>query len=431
MSTNIFRITTDSLIKLVTKTDLIDFYSIKSELSLDETQYVYADDINKTVWSSGTYSKKLNKIYSNTALYTPGSSNTVVNHLYSAAHVMIRQGFSWDNVFGLHLLITDSNTNEVLVSRIIESTDFSVTSSKELISGSFWLEECIVYIPTVSNVLSAQITTITYDDISSDDGSIYNYPNDSVVLVEEKPTPDYIKCSAILDSNNFLNIKVTTTENKTVEQSILDYFDVEDSEITVNYLINYGNETTGYYTYKISNEDYKYNIIKFALDLSEFTSTVEIVVTCQIYVDSKLMTREVSLTTDIESLNTLISAQITHPDTNYPVTVSTTNTITQTKIETSQKTKIIAVYQPVFCELITDSFVFELKNIIFDKLVNPTYLKLIATDSDDEQILLSETTTDSKFYFDLSKFTAISEATTYELYDATTLSLIGKGTVTI
>ena len=345
---------------------------------------------------------------------------------------MLKQNYDFTNLFGLHVIIKSSATGEILISKIVKQSDFQITESKELIDGSFWLEETILKIPKCNDILLCQVTEVTYSEITND-GVIMIFPFDFIVTIDEKPIPDYIQTNINFDENHFLNvgIKVDETYNLSAEQAILDYFGVGFADIQISHVINYGNSINGYTSIRVSNENNKFESINVGLNLLQYLSNpdvlVNIFVSTEISVDNKVIKRQAQLNVDISQINPFLQNLITHPETNYPVQVVQQNIVNQTVIEAKESTKIVPIYQPVFAELINVDIIFEKKNIHFDGVTKPTYLFLGVGDT--EQYIKSDQTSDGKFLFDLSKFVPIQAPTTYTLLDVNSLSKIGEGNV--
>lgn len=447
MDKNIFRINDFSLLRSY-NTTLTRKYSL-IKLGGNINQYVEKgiseDERNRildyTVWYSGQYKNRLNKVYNSNQLISIPEENYNKEFTVKQFDVMIRQGYSFENVFGLLVIIIDVNNNIIYNSQILTADDFKITSDKELIDGSFWLLSKTIYIPQVNDILSVQIVEVTYNDIEMENdniGFIYNYPKDFIPLITEKPIPDYILTSLSLDNNFYLNVKLYTTENKTIEKSILDYFNLSIADIEVSHLINYGNENDGYKTIRVSNEDDKYLPIKIGLDLSDWSesgnatqSTIDIHVTTEILVNGKLMQREAILHTDIlEVINPLIADKITHPETNFPVEIKNEQVIEHKTINTPKQIRVVTVPQPVFIEMISDTFKIENKNISFKNLTVPAYL-IIAPQTDDEQLIESKITIDNVIYFDISDFKPVEKECEYQLLNKSNLMIIGKGIVKV
>jgi hypothetical protein len=427
--------------------DTINFWKVQSELPLVNPQYFIDYDLNNIVWDLGSlkYQHTLNKIFSGLPLFTPIEGVTIsLPKLVTDVHLKIGQGFSWDNLFGLHVIIKSSKTNEILISKIIKLSDFQI-GNEIMIDGMLWGEEVILKIPTTSDILVTQVTKIQNSEITST-GVLLNYPYDFVILLDEKPLPDYIQNNISFDDNHYLNINLISTENKTVEQTLIDEFNVIASQIKVSHIINYGNSNIAFKTIRISDEDNKFDTINIGLNLLPYfidpivngildttiNNLVTIFVSTEIIVNGTLLTRQSSIVTDLGTINPFIATQIIKTNeqmTNYPVTVTQQNVVTNTIIEAKQTTKIISIYQPVFMEIIKDDIIFESKNIYFNKITKPCYLVIIATSTDSEQIIFSQITSDNKYYFDLSQLVPIVSPTTYDIVMADTLIIIGKGNV--
>lgn len=436
---SIHRISENTLLKFIEITgDLEDFNVVQSEMEMDNKQYFKDEDINFVVWDSGEHEHSLNKVYSSTPLFP--LENVVapkISGRYIQLNIMLKQEFNWDNKFGFHILIKSTKTGDILLSKIVTIDDFKFTNNKELIDGSFWMEEAVSYMPNFDEILSAQVTELNYDDVDVDDmssslGYIYNYPTELFPLIEEKPVADYIRTEITLDDSHYLNVTLSTNENKTLEQSILDYFEVEVANIEVKHQITYGNGDTQWKSMRIENTDNKYGDLNIGLNLlpwidtTDINSVVEVFVNTEIYVDKKLMSRQAQISTDLQNINPILQSNITHPTTNYPVEVTIEENIEQTVIETKRDTKIVQILQPVYIDIIKQDLTVSARLVSFDSLSNDAYLKII----EPEQLIASKRTSDDVIYFDLSELQPVEEPTTYELYDRNTNNIIGTGTVT-
>lgn len=434
MSTNVFRINKFSLLKITDIVDIMNFFQVKDEINLTTKQYLDANDDALTVWLSGTYAQRVNTSYLGT-LYTPIN---VVSEKYQEVSLLLPQGFSWLNVYGIHIVIKTINSGDILISKLCTSNEFHLTQNKELINGTFWLEEIVFNIPKVLEGIETQITIIKNEDIDLSDTNIgYIYPSltsEFITLISEKPIPDFIVSVLNLDENQFATFGIKTTElSKTIEESILDYFGLQTATISIKHFVNYGNDTFGYKAISLSNEINKYSDVTVGLNLLEFydsnnpTLKVNIMLTTQITVNNTIMTRTNQLSTDLSDLSPFIESLIVHPATNYPVTVENVITNNNTIIESKKSTKIIPVIQPIFVELIHDDIIFEQKKIYFQNITQPANLILNAGKQDVLQILISDKTSDNKYYFDLTKLIQITENSTYQLIDFSSQSIIGKG----
>ncbi len=466
----IHRITKNAILQFTPTTDTIDFYKIDdSEINLLRNQYllksinsdIQEKEIEKIVWESGDFAHRLNKVSNSSSLFIPTISTVVENKKYTLVRLLLKQGFNWFNsnpnlsIFALHVIIkklSDSiNDEEILISRIVTIDEFVISGNKLVIDGNFWMEEFVFKIPTQDQNIVAQVTEITYGDIVGNVGqnpdTILNFPFNFEVLVEDKPMPDYIRVRLNLDENHFLNIKPTTDENKSVEQSILDYFFGENSglklEVNLRYIVSYGNPDFGYKTLVISNFDDAFGQINVGLnfltifgtnsDLYPTPMIIDVNVLMEVSVDNKILRRTSEISSDLAPINPFLINVVseTIDKQNYPVEVVNQNIIQNTLIEANESVKIVEILQPVFIEFIQDTIVFEPKNITFPTMVSECYLKLVKTASNPEQIIKSHPTSDGKFYFDLTEFSPIDVETSWELINANSLMIIGAGKIVL
>lgn len=438
MKANVYRINDFSLLRINDPNLVQDFYKVKTQMNLDNFQYFTLEDLALTVWDSGDFAHKLNKVYNNDFLFDPILIPSVSSGFYSC-EVLLKQGFRWDNIFGLLMSVKNSKTGETYISRIFQINDLYITQNRELIDGSFWFEEFTLKIPKTNDIYLVEVTEILFSDIAfegTDIGLIFSYPNNFTPLIGEKPIPDFIQSFILFDINHYITFGCKTTENKTLEQSILDYFELPIANILIEHVIMYGTDNLGYKSLRVSNEDNKFLPVNIGLNLLEFNvpgnTDIIIFVSSEISVDGKLMKRESTITTSLlDSINPLVQDMIVLPSTNYPVTVTNEITVQNTIIETPEVTKIITIFQPIFAEQIKNDIIFETKNIVFTNIVNDTYLKLLKSSTDEEQSIINKRTNDNKIYFDLNDFYQINGPTTYELIDKNTNSIIGKGNVSL
>lgn len=429
MTNNLHRINRNILLKISDTLEVSDFFKVKSAINLTDNHYILgtSQEIEQTVWDSGDYQYRLNKTFATDNLYTPSTTEELKS---LNIDIFIRQGFVWsETVFGFHCLIKSVNTDEILCSKMIMVNDFSISETNQLISGAFWNESTRIKIPKTETILKVDIYQINYDDISIEGtniGYIYNYTSELIPLIDEKPIPDFITTQLKLNPNHFLTVETKTTENKTLEQSILDYFSQENGNIDLSHLIKYGNSNLGYKSIRIKNETNQYLPLTIALDFTDYIAddSVDIFVSTEVMVDNKLMKREASINTHLLSIiNPLVDSKITHPETNYPVEVITENIINNTIIETKTIERIIPIYQPIFAELIKSNIIYqENKNIYFQDLTVPAYLQIGENDP-----VLSQLTSDNKYYFNLESIPVVNEPTIYILFAVNSLQIIGKG----
>lgn len=436
---SIFRINDFSVIRMSNMVESRTFYKCG-----DSTiQYVLDDETawGNTVWANNFYPKRLNKMYSNTSLIPYRGRGWRDAYQVQTVEILLRQGYNFAGKFGLLLVLKDQLTNTYFCSKVLYESDFKITSNKELIDGSFWMIAARVYVPTTMRTLGAQIIELNYDDIALEGdniGYIYNYPVDFEPLIPDKPIPDYILVKAEFDENFYLQITPYTSElNKSLEQTILDYFDLDLADIDLSYKIAYGNDQLGYKTIRLKNEDNQFMPIKFGLDISDYPKTtittdknVLVTIVMEVNVNNRLMTRTINLNTNILTvINPLISDRIVKPSISYPVNISHQTVISQNVIDHRTERQVITVQQPVFVEMISEDLVIANKNISFYSLMQPSYLIIGKTKSTDEQIVQTHTTVDGKYYFDLNDIIPVDEETTYQIINIETQKIVGQGTV--
>ena len=411
-----------------------------SEKFWNNNQYIHADNRSweNTIWVSGEYAKHRNKSYNNNCLVPIPSESLATEMEANRFEIMLKQGFQFSpkGVVGLHCIIIDLDTQEVLISQYLTEDDFNITSDKLLIDGSFWMTSANVYLPKTTGLLSAAISELTSEDIDSETGLIYNFVSPDKPLTEKKDMVDTIKTNAEIDENFYLTIGLYSLENKTVEQTLIDYIGHEPADIDVYYTISYGNDSIGYRDLKISNETNKFVPFKIGLDFSNWKNTDDELITIKIgtniVYENNTLSSENILTTNIgDVINPIINRLLSEnkPETIYPVNVTIENKIEQTVVETNIDRQVVQVLQPIFCEIINESIVIENKRIVFEKFNQSGYLVISKTKKNDEQILKNEITVDNRYYFDLSKLTPVDEDTTYILYDENQQMILGRGNV--
>lgn len=445
---SLHRINDFALLKFYNQVDAKDFHNTKDFSIVN--QYVLADQttIDNTVWYDGTKKHFVNKVFSNPVYYQPNNPETIPCKLCS---VYLRQGFNWTpdklnpakNIFGILIVLRGINSGNIYFSGVATIDDFKITGNKELIDGIFWVSEYQFMIPELNTELfETEIVEILYSDIESESSSnlgfIYTYPLELTPIIDSKPLPDFIQVTGSIDVMHYLTLGVITTQNKTVEQAILDYFQTVESSITVSYVVTYGIEGIGWFSTRLSNETNKFQGIRVGLDLSYFglnDANITINITLEIRVDNKLMTRDISIHTEsFDLLNPLVFQQITHPITNYPVSVEITQTL-ENKIINAQKVKqIIPIYQNIFSEMISGDIAWANKYINFELITFPCYLMIIELDNKgketkNQQIILNEKTEDNKYVFDLGSIVPLGADAKYKLLRADNDKIIGTGII--
>lgn len=433
---NIFRIGDDTIIRLYDINDTKEYIKYKSQYII-KNQYIW----DETVWVDEPYAKRLNRVYSNAGLINYPETYPAQEYISTCAEIMLQQGYSFNGIFGFHILLLNMDTNEVYNSQIVIEDDFKITTDKLLIDGSFWMQSAKIYIPKITGNLCAQITEIKYNDISLEStniGALYNFPESVIPLRTEKPMTDSLRNVIELDENFYLHIKIINEDTRTIEQTILDYFGFDYAEITFQHVVNYGNPEVGYEEIIVSNNVNKYGDIWLGLNLNPIANSditnknVDITVTTQAIVNNSLMERIATITVNAGNImNPLIGAIIKHPETNYPVNVEIVQKIEQTVVKQNKQVRFITIQQPVYAELIVDEFKIENKNIVFTNLSVPAHLIIAKSKSSEEQNIASKTLSDGTIYFDISDLVPVSEETTYQLIDKESMKVIGNGKVIV
>ena len=445
MKQNQFRIDENILLRLNTNQSVIEPFKVFSENG--NKQYISTlfdttdETIDKTVWNfSDDYPHYLNKTFGSLRLFDVEDFQLENTHKIITGSLLLRQGFSWDNVFGI-LFVAKSMDNQfvkkILISQIYDINDFkfNVDDSKELISGTFWTKHIDFCIPDLGEQIMVCCEVVTYDDIEAGNvntGLIYNYPpNDSAYepLIGEEPIPDYIVSNVSIASNCFLKIEPETLElNKTLEQSIKDYFGLNDNlvSIDISHVIKYGTENSGFKFIRVSNEANKFGSVNFGMDLTEFDSSIiTIFVVTEIICNNKLMTRSNQLIFNYaDILNPVIGDLIVAPETVYPVVLNVNHTVNNTVIETKTEKQIVPIFQTIFAEIVTENIIYENKNVTFEGLNTSAYFVIKTAD---ESFILSKITSDRKYYFNLGEVAKPAKNVEYNVLDADTRQIIHRG----
>lgn len=402
--------------------------------------------IEQTVWKFNT---KINKVFNSLNLFDFAALTLVPNTKIITGSLLLRQGFSWENVFGVLLVIKSTGnqfTEKIIISQLYNIDNFSINAddSRELINGSFWTKHIDFIIPDLGENMMVSIETIMFSDVDSSGitiGRINNYPSNDTSyepLISEEPIPDYIQVDVEITNSQYVNITPKTLElNKTIEQSIADYFSLSNNivSVSVSHIIKYGNDTFGYKTIRLSNEDYKFGPVSVGLDLSVFENSTNFVifVSTEIVANNKLLKREQSVIFNYNDLINPIIQNLINPlfigQTLFPVEVKSVQNITNTVIETKTETKIVPIFQPVFIEIIKQDFLFENKNISFENDIKVDSYLIIKTP--EEQFILSKTTIEGVIYYDLANVIKPLADCEYEIINAIDKKLIQKGMIKI
>lgn len=412
----------------------VDSVSINQQNQIES----FSSEIRNVVWDRGIseYQHKLNYNYVSGYLIQPDASTILRDLNFIQVEFFIPQLFNWSETYGILVSIKGTTTGDIYVNKILRVSDFTISSDRAVMYGTQWVECHTFKIPATDEELYIQTTVIKNDEISVL-GYIYNYPNQYVPLIQNKPLPDFIVTELYFDSLNFLHICPKTLENKTLENSLKDYFGYQTDKIiniSISHIITWEGTivATGVYqnnVMRVSNEENPFNECVVGLNFQDWIDvnnpeqTFTIQVRTEINVDGKLMNRYTSITTDFSTEIIRLKNLIENPSSVIYENIEEVNNITQTVIEKPIETKIVKVYQPVFVKFIEDLIEYSRTNISFTQLTEPAYMKV------GEDMIQSSVTSDGTYYFDLSKLTPIKEETEYQIITISSETIIGQGII--
>lgn len=400
--------------------------------------------LNKTVWNTGIYSARLNKVFNSSNLIEFADINNPKNYRSKNCSLLLRQGFSWNNIFGILVVIKGMTSGYIYTSQLMTIDDFQLNFeiSRELIDNAFWTSEKLFSIPDLGTDenLMVSIENILFSDVINSGpeiGLITTYPKSIFnfeSLVSEAPLPSYIDVSINISETHYINIQpVTLQPNKTVEQSLLDYFNLSKNivPIEISHVIKYGTDDNGFKTIRISNEDNIYGLVSVGLDFNQTVGTnVMVFVSTEFKVNNILLKREHSLLFDYNTvLNPILDNIILRGSdlTVFPVNVTKETTINHNVIQQETEQKIVTITQPVYIELVKEDIIFENKNISFENIMEYSYMIIKDSKTGIEQFIQAKNTADNKFYFSLTNISKPEINSTFTIISSVTNLLIGKG----
>ena len=99
-------------------------------------QYVdkIEEELSSTVWYKDylNIGKKLNRYWSqNNYLVDISNFEEVTTYKQIKAQLLLKQGFDWDNIFGILFVLKDRNSNVIYKSRIFVTTDFQINYNNQ------------------------------------------------------------------------------------------------------------------------------------------------------------------------------------------------------------------------------------------------------------------------------------------------------------
>ena len=123
---DIFRINDYSIVRLAKTTESITFYEVQDSVS----QFILADenDWNNTIWMTGAYLRRLNKVYNNECLIPFKQKGWSVDYQVKNIEILLRQGFTFENLFGFLVIVTDNSNETIYCAKILYERDFKITT---------------------------------------------------------------------------------------------------------------------------------------------------------------------------------------------------------------------------------------------------------------------------------------------------------------
>lgn len=416
-------------------------------------QYVdkIEEELSSTVWYKDylNIGKKLNRYWSqNNYLVDISNFEEVTTYKQIEAQLLLKQGFDWDNIFGILFVLKDRNSNVIYKSRIFVTTDFQINYNNQQINGTFWSSSIKFWIPDILLIeqsTSFDVEIIDFDSIHSDN-TILNYPQTFEALIPDMPLSD--KVSINLNWNDKLQLEiepVSLIPEYNVEQILMWNFSVNEIQnISVQHLIKYLADTDGNYSeIIISNNINQLNKVILGLPLIYTDKPQLIEVTTFFRVNGLLATRyNTIIWNHFETMQNLLEQYIATKNDNIvvnPVNVIEEINIENKIIDTIKDTKLAQIITPVFAEIISDKqIISDNKNISFKEVKQTSYIK-VYFDSEDESseknvYILSKITNENIIYFDLGEVnTLIREggikSVPFKLFDYVTGKLILAGDI--
>lgn len=416
-------------------------------------QYVdkIEEELSSTVWYKDylNIGKKLNRYWSqNNYLVDISNFEEVTTYKQIEAQLLLKQGFDWDNIFGILFVLKDRNSNVIYKSRIFVTTDFQINYNNQQINGTFWSSSIKFWIPDILLIeqsTSFDVEIIDFDSIHSDN-TILNYPQTFEALIPDMPLSD--KVSINLNWNDKLQLEiepVSLIPEYNVEQILMWNFSVNEIQnISVQHLIKYLADTDGNYSeILISNNINQLNKVILGLSLIYTDKPQLIEVTTFFRVNGLLATRyNTIIWNHFETMQNLLEQYIATKNDNIvvnPVNVIEEINIENKIIDTIKDTKLAQIITPVFTEIISDKqIISDNKNISFKEVKQTSYIK-VYFDSEDESseknvYILSKITNENIIYFDLGEVnTLIREggikSVPFKLFDYVTGKLILAGDI--
>lgn len=401
-------------------------------------QYV-PQNIDDIVWGSTTpYKHRLNKLFNQYLYEIPQGEFNPLPALLCRLYFSNYDTNSMGYLFVVYDLVSKTCLNSSIIRQ--ENISFNTNTQTQYLTDSNGFKQYFPYtvslhIPQLSHStnLAAYIAPIQYKDVSKDNenlGEIYTYPNlnELIPIINNNLVQNTIETKVIWETNQYLTISLHTTENKTIEQSILDMFNLKTASITVEHEVHWGNDAIGWKTLSISNRENKYGSISFLPDFRKYVGdSINIIVTTNINVDGKLIQRQV--VTNNKAINNIylfddIIAS-TEPLQHNVVSVEEVTRIEQTVINQKESDpKIVTIQLPVPVQVVSQKNIpiditSPIRYVIFDSNVvrlSKSH-KLVLANKKTQEIVTTCSTSElanGEFAFDLDMI--ILNKTDMELY---------------
>lgn len=392
----------------------------------NDTENDNDEELCSTVWFNKFISidKKLNRYWnSNQNLINTNDLIKINSWDQIQCELLLQQGFKWDNVFGILIVLKDSQTNIIYKSRLLINSDFNLNYKNEMINGTFWASSIKFWIPNIlllEQSVSCAVEIIKFDDIHNDN-TLLIYPNEYESLIPDMPLSDKINVSLNWNESLMLEIEPTSLlPEYTVEQILKWNFSISEiNNLNIEHLIKFKSDNDGNYSeLLVSNNIYPTNKIVIGLPIIVSNENQLIEVTTYFRINGLLATRYKTIIWNyFESLNSYMSKYISTINENTQL--NTVEVIEQVNIEnnlidTIKDLKISKISVPTYIQVITDKNIIlaENKNIAFTEIDFQSYLKCYFDDnenSDKNIYVLSEKTIENKIYFDINEISSKME----------------------
>ena len=388
------------------------FLNIDSQLETDK-------ELTSTVWFSGfnNINKKINKYWNSSQnLIKINDLKYIDSYKQFQSELLLQQGFNWDNVFGILIVLKDRQTSVIYKSKLLLASDFNINYKNEMINGTFWASSIKFWIPDIlllEQTISFAVEIINFDDVHNDN-TILNYPSEFEALIPDMPLSDKIGVSLNFNDSLMLEIQpISLLDEYTVEQILKWNFSVSEiNNLTIQHLIKFPSDNEGNYNeYLLSNEVYPTNKITMGLPLIVKDDPQLIEVTTYFRINGLLATRYNTIIWNyFSTINTYIQKYIATVNENTlltPIEVKENISINNEIIDTVKDLKIAQISVPTYVQLIIDkNITSENKNIGFSEVNFDSYMKIYFDEdetSDKNISILSQKTLENKYYFDINE----------------------------